>query len=364
MSVYKRKGSDTYSFDFELYGARHTGNTGEPSKRKAEQFVADLKKTLKAAKSETSKPMNFGAAWSLYWQQVGQFHRNTGDTARSLEWLEINLGKGKMLSAISDADIAKLVAKRRGENVSPSTVNRTVTEPLRAILKRARDIWGQTVQRIQWKTHLLKEPQERVREATQDEETSFEAALRPDYVPLFRFAILTGCRMSEVVGLEWSRVDFFNRSFKVIGKGDKSRSIPMTNAVFDLLWSLKDHHPEAVFTYVAWKTRNGKSRAVRYPITVNGLKTQWRRAKRDAKVPDFRFHDTRHTAATRLVRATGNLKLAQKLLGHTELATTSRYSHVTEADLRAGLEAANPTKSPAQDSDIGDKAMKDKGNVL
>jgi integrase len=41
-------------------------------------------------------------------------------------------------------------------------------------------------------------------------------------------------------------------------------------------------------------------------------------------VTDFRFQDFRHTAATRLVRATGNLKMAQKLLSHAELATTSR----------------------------------------
>lgn len=58
------------------------------------------------------------------------------------------------------------------------------------------------------------------------------------------------------------------------------------------------------------------------------------------KVSDFRFHDTRHTAATRLVRATGNLKMAQHLLGHSSVTTTTRYAHVTHEDLRAGLEAA------------------------
>lgn len=364
MSVYRRRGNDTYSYDFQVQGTRYSGNSEEPSKRKAEQFVADLKKSLKAAKAQSTKPMTFSAAWSLYWEQVGQFHRNKGDTARSLEWLEKQIGKATMISAISEADVARLVAKRRGEDVSPATVNRTVSEPLRAILKRARDVWNQTVQRIEWKTHFLKEPQERVREASQDEEASFMAALRPDYVPVFRFAILTGCRISEVLGLEWQRVDFFNRNFTVTGKGDKIRSIPMTKAVYALLWELRGHHKTAVFTYIAWKARDGRSRHERYPITENGFKTQWRRAKRTAGVADFRFHDTRHTAATRLVRATGNLKLAQKMLGHTEIATTSRYSHVTDADLRAGMEAANPTKSPTEVDVVPDKTLKDKGNVV
>lgn len=313
--------------------------------------------------------MTFSAAWSLYWDQVGKHHRNAIDTARSLEWLEQQIGKNTMIATITDDHVARLVAKRRGEQgrgklVSNATVNRSVIEPLRSILKRAREVWGQSVQIINWKIHVLKEPQERIREASQDEEARFIAALRPDYVPVFRFAILTGCRMSEVLGLEWHKVDFFNQSFTVLGKGDKSRSIPMTKAVYALLWELRGHHKTAVFTYEAVKARDGRSRKERYPVTENGFKTQWRRAKRVAGVADFRFHDTRHTAATRLVRATGNLKLAQKLLGHADLATTSRYSHVTDADLRAGMEAVIPTQNRTGAAEGDDKALKDKGNVV
>lgn len=74
-------------------------------------------------------------------------------------------------------------------------------------------------------------------------------------------------------------------------------------------------------------------------------------------ITDFRFHDTRHTAATRITRATGNLKVAQKLLGHTEIGTTARYAHVQHEDVLNGLKAVeaaskketaelSPRKSP------------------
>lgn len=357
MSVYKRPGSDTYSFDFQLHGTRHSGNTKESEKRKAERFVNKLKARLAPNEGNASRPMTFAAAWSLYWQEVGLFHRNKEDTLRSLEWLEKNIGKSKLIADISSADAARLVAKRRGENVAPATVNRTVTDPLRAILKRAKDVWGQTVQRIEWKKHWLKEPQERIREASADEEAAITNAMRSDYAPALRFALLSGCRREEIVGLTWRNVDFINRTITVTGKGSKTRTIPMTEAIRAVLIPLLDHKSIAVFTYISRRPRKDQVKGQRYPITMAGFKTEWRRTKGRSKVVDFRFHDTRHTAATRLVRKTGNLKLAQKLLGHAELATTSRYAHVTDDDLRAGMEAASPTKAPKPEEDKADGGL-------
>jgi integrase len=364
MSVYKRPGAEVYSYDFRWRGNRFSGSTECKTKREAERFEEAERTRVKSAGIDRSKPMTFAVASTLYWNEVGQFHRNSSDTKRALGWLQTNVGMNKLVSAISDAEIARLVAKRRGDGVSNATVNRSVCEPLRAVLKRAGKTWKQSVQDIDWRSHVLNESQERVREATPGEETKLIAAMRPDYRPVVQFAILTGCRMNEILGLKWAKVDFFNRQFTVFGKGDKSRTIPMTQVVFDLLTALRKHDGPDVFTYQATKTRDGKVRGYRYPITENGFKTQWRRVKRDSGVEDFRFHDTRHTAATRLVRATGNLKLAQRLLGHTEIATTSRYAHVTDADLRAGMEAANPTGSATNVASPDDKALRNNGNVV
>lgn len=121
----------------------------------------------------------------------------------------------------------------------------------------------------------------------------------------------------------------------------------MTDEVYDLLWSLRSHHPEFVFTFVAERTKDGRVRGRRYRITAAGWNTVWTRHAKPV-LQNFRFHDTRHTAATRLVRATGNLKLAQRLLGHSTLAMTSRYAHVTNDDLRNGLELIPRTQTPTK----------------
>jgi integrase len=69
---------------------------------------------------------------------------------------------------------------------------------------------------------------------------------------------------------------------------------------------------------------------------------------RDAGIaPGFRCHDTRHTAGTRYVRATGNLKGAQRLLGHARVETTTRYAHVLLEDIRAGQEAVEAARVAA-----------------
>ena len=52
----------------------------------------------------------------------------------------------------------------------------------------------------------------------------------------------------------------------------------------------------------------------------------------------FRFHDFRHDFGTKLLRATGNLKLVQKALNHANLKTTSRYAHVLDGEVAAAME--------------------------
>ena len=377
MSVYKRPGKDTYSYDFVFRGRRFSGDTGATTKREAERVEEAQRRAAKSqVTAETSffaDTMTFEIAASRWWLEVGQHHRNSQTTLTVLEWLKTNIGAKTPLERVTDSIIAGLVARRRGERVrrklrtgkysegdfvSPSTVNRTCTQPLREIINRARKVWKVQVADVDFSKHMLKEPQERVREANEAEEDAILAALGEGYDTAVRFAFLSGCRRMEIVGLEWSRVDFFTRQFSVIGKGDKLRTIPMSKAIYDLLWGEKDHHPEKVFTYVASRTKKaeGLVRGTRYPITESGLKSAMRRAVPRAGVDNFRFHDTRHTAATRVLRKS-NLRVAQILLGHSDVKTTTKYAHALNEDIRAALDAASPTKNPTTD-DVNDANLR------
>lgn len=76
-------------------------------------------------------------------------------------------------------------------------------------------------------------------------------------------------------------------------------------------------------------------------MTESGLKSEMRRAVPRAGVENFRFHDTRHTAATRVLRKS-KMRVAQILLGHKDIKTTTKYAHALAEDVRAALEAASP----------------------
>lgn len=130
----------------------------------------------------------------------------------------------------------------------------------------------------------------------------------------------------------------------MVGKGDKPHVLPITSEVEELLRAQAGHHPERVFTYECKRTRTcarSKKKLVRgerYPITAQGLATHMRRTIIKAGIRDLRpMHDFRHTAATRTLRATGNLRLVQNLLGHSSPATTAKYAHATLDDILEGM---------------------------
>ncbi len=309
--------------------------------------------------------MTINQAASRYYQEVGAHTTTATETARNLERLVGWIGLDTPLTDITDELVARLVARRRGEEkvnaarksqpgkalaplgrVSNGQVNRSVTELLRRVLTRARKVWKIALpDEPNWTEHRLPEPRERVRELHYDEEARLEKAERDDYRAPRLFAQITGVRRREVASLTWRQVDFEAEVIRVIGKGDKPHVIPITPELHALLWPLQGQHETAVFTYVCQKTRkcakSGRSftKGIRYPITYNGLSTIMRRSFARAGIEDFRLHDLRHTSATRTLRATGNLKLVQKLLNHSALSVTEKYAHADLTDLRQAMEA-------------------------
>ena len=173
-------------------------------------------------------------------------------------------------------------------------------------------------------------------------------AMRGDYAPWVQFALLTGLRRAETL-IRWSDVNWSAKIITRPGKGGRTVSTPITDAVAALLEPLKDHHPEYVFTYACQRTRDGHVKGHRYPISYEGGKTEWARLMKRAGVANFRFHDLRHTTATRLLRETGNLKLVQQALNHRDLKTTSKYAHVRNDEVAEALQrVAESRKNPPQ----------------
>ena len=122
-------------------------------------------------------------------------------------------------------------------------------------------------------------------------------------------------------------------------------SVSITSDIRAILWPLRSDHPEFVFTYLAVRTRSGRVRGHRYPITYSGAKIAWRRLRKKAGVVGFRFHDFRHDLGTKLLRETGNLKLVQRALDHADLKTTLRYAHVLDSEVAAARETVAASRN-------------------
>jgi len=145
----------------------------------------------------------------------------------------------------------------------------------------------------------------------------------------------------------------------------KEEPLPITDKILAILKPLRGHHPVYVFTYVvrvnrsAWKKGETYTHKVtgkpfvapwsqrplvkgqRYHLLRNAAKTAFRRATEAAEIEHFGFHGIRRTRATEIWRATGDVRMVQKQMGHTSIATTERYLENDLADVRAAMEKAD-----------------------
>lgn len=381
MSVYKSKKSPYYRFDFKIGGHRFHGSTKRRTQREAEAVERDERERAQkqvADMRDVSTSLQIDDVAGRYWVEVGQHHTNADNTKRDLARLVEHFGTQKLITEITGDDVAKLVAWRRGHRVirsrkvkanakdapfiTPATVNRTTTEVLKKLFTRAKT-WGVAFrQEPRWKDHMLDEPEERVRELIGDEGERLNEATRDDYAPLLAYAHTTGVRKAETL-LLWSEVDWGERLITTTGKGGKSIRVAITPAIRALLWPLRGHHPDSVFTYIAARTidkviRGKRYRFVkgeRYPITLSGLNSQWKRTRKAAGVSGFRFHDYRHDFASKLMRQEKNPKLVQRALHHADIKTTMRYMHLLDDDVGNAMErlAKSRTKSRTANRKVG-----------
>jgi integrase len=345
MSVYKPKGSPYYHYDFQKNGQRFFGSTRTANRAEALKF--EKQERARAATVSAAAPasrMTLDVALGEYWERHARHRKSANDMEIKLERLNERLGKNTTLSDLSNKDIADYIAKRR-EEVKPASVNREIVL-LRAALFYVRDNLDAEIPKINWKTHMLPEPKGRTRVLTEKEETKLMAEIREDYRPLIDFCLLTGCQVSSARNLKWKDISGGTVRLYVKSKieGDH-HDLPVTKdmkAIFDVV---KNDHPEYVFTYKCIR-ENRKEKGKRYPFTETNWRREWKRALDACKIRDFRFHDLRHTAGTRILREKKNLAVVQRVLGHKDITSTLRYAHVLTEDVHDALTRKVPKKVP------------------
>jgi site-specific recombinase XerD len=149
-----------------------------------------------------------------------------------------------------------------------------------------------------------------------------------------------GVRVAECCGLTFDDCDLRRGTLTVLGKGAKARRVPLGEPA---RWSLGEYLAEGRPELVTAET----------PATAVFLNARGRQlSPRDARrvvarhpLPDGRVlhpHVLRHAFATHLLEGGADLRVVQELLGHTDLATTQVYTHLTRERLRAVYDATHP----------------------
>ncbi|WP_370248739.1 tyrosine recombinase XerC [Nocardioides sp.] len=151
----------------------------------------------------------------------------------------------------------------------------------------------------------------------------------------------TGVRVGELVGLDLDDVDRDRRVLRVLGKGRKERTVPFGRpAELALDRWLVQGRPELARPDSGPALFLGARGARIDPRAVRTLVHAAIAAVPGA--PDLGPHGLRHSAATHLLEGGADLRSVQELLGHSSLATTQRYTHVTTDRLRRAYRQAHP----------------------
>lgn len=151
----------------------------------------------------------------------------------------------------------------------------------------------------------------------------------------------TGVRVGELCGLDLDDVDLERRLVRVLGKGNKERSVPYGDpagaAVAAWLDQGRPRWATAASGPALLLGRRGRR------LDPRAARTLVHRRLADVPgAPDLGPHGLRHSAATHLLEGGADLRSVQELLGHASLATTQIYTHVSVERLRASYAQAHP----------------------
>jgi integrase len=250
--------------------------------------------------------------------------RSISPAMAAVKALKMYFGK-RQLRGINHSDIRSFRAERlatktrAGKQRSVAAVNREL-EKLRRLLNIAEREGWILRNPMRGGDPLISVADERKRERilTRDEElrllNACDNRYRSHLKSILICALDTGMRRGEILSLKWSDVDFYERVLTIRAfntKTMKERQVSLTTRLAIELEKLCDASPRVREQLVFGFTNN--------------LKKSFTSVRTEAGLPDIRFHDLRHTAATRLVAAHLPLPEVGRVLGHTQASTTYRY---------------------------------------
>jgi integrase len=285
--------------------------------------------------------------------------------ANFAEWLE------RPLSEISPWLVEKWRAEQVKRGKAKATINRDLTT-LRSVMNKA-VVWKiidqhplEPIKPLKVDTHgvirfLSEDEEDRLRQALVQRDAEIKAARVRGNVwrrirgymelptlnqqtygdhltSMVLLSLNTGVRRGELFALRWADVSFQRKILTIRGVTTKSRQtrhIPLNREALDVLHAWQQQGPEAD---VVFPGKNGGQ--------FNNTRKAWSGVLSAAGIVGFRWHDLRHTFASKLVMAGVPLNTVRELLGHTTPAMTLRYAHLAPDHKASAVERLCPVTLP------------------
>lgn len=344
--VYKR--GNTWCIRFAVNG-REVREAVGPSRKLAVEVRA--KRLLEVAEGRyfpertARRRMTVGEAIDEHLKRTEQTHKDHRHRLIYARWWKKKLGP-KALNEVRPGHVEAAVRSLRTGGARPATVNRYL-----AFLKRTYTLAvgdGHAEQNPVLRVKLAKEPPGRVRWLTDDECPRLRGACEYEnghscdgsiawaYIEL---AMNTGLRQSEQWRLTWADVGIDGQQLHVRkSKSGEPRWVPLNATARAALDDLRHYHGDPP----------APTDRICHGDATHFVKSVFKPALERAGIEGFRWHDLRHTFASRLVMAGVPLHTVQTLLGHKTIVTTMRYAHLSPGHLREAVERIEGESSQVQ----------------
>jgi len=335
MGIYQDKKSGNWYFEASIYGKRyHRACKNATNRDEAKAFVAKFKSKLYRGHEEYVEKK----AYRLdklrdFFVEYSKTNKKTHymDELFSRYFLEIT--GNKYIDEISFSSIEKWKTERL-KKVVANSVNRELDSIRRMFSLAVKEEWINQnpcngVQKIPGKN-------KKERYLTPAEEKAVYKHCIKDKAymkPIIMMALHTGLRKSNILNLTWDCVDFTQEYFTFLDtKNNKVLKIPISNKLLKELEKLPRENAYVFPNSVTGKPYNTIHKAFKAILNKAGISEE------------FRFHDLRHTAATRMVVSGIDLVVVQEILSHADIRVTRRYAHPVPERKLAAIKALNNYK--------------------
>lgn len=317
-------------------------STGSKTKSEANKFMLSFKKSIKILAVKNSIPLNL----SFLKSEVTKYTTNNGYQYSTIQIYKriandlIKIIGNKLLKDITVNDIERFKSERI-KSVATTTVNIEI-RTLKSMFNMGLKLGYISSNPATNAKQILQPQRERLSFNESELKQFLNAVASSQFKNIIIFGLLTGCRLNEILNLQWKDLKLNEKFIIIRNKGNfktktgKIRTIPISENLFRLITSVKVDKGGYNKDDLIFPNDKGKVYSKSY------ISRKFKRYARQANLPGtFHFHCLRHTFLTILAKNGVPIYYLKELAGHSNIKTTEVYLHAITEDLREAVEKIN-----------------------